>query len=109
MQASREKEETFRQLYEDYNTVLKRLSMAENTIDEMRLGANVNLFSEGPRPGRAEEGVLPGPQHAHTFTLGRVRTASLSGVGGQGGPLGSSTLGEMGEIEVSSSQMGEAW
>jgi len=79
-QLNKEKEETFKQLYVDYNTVLKRLSMAENTIDEMRLGAKVNLYSDGPTPGRAEPGTLPGPLHGHTFALGRGRTASLGNV-----------------------------
>uniref|UniRef100_A0A8D3AUV9 AT-hook-containing transcription factor n=1 Tax=Scophthalmus maximus TaxID=52904 RepID=A0A8D3AUV9_SCOMX len=39
------------QLQEEYNILLTKYAESENTIDRLRLGARVNLYSEPPKPG----------------------------------------------------------
>lgn len=46
-------DETYHQLQIEYNSLLKKYAEAENTIDELRLGAKVTLFSDSPVPPTA--------------------------------------------------------
>ena len=48
-----EREEFARQLQLDYDTLLGKYAQAENTIDQLRLGAKVNLFGDEPVPSEA--------------------------------------------------------
>lgn len=41
------------QLQEDYHKLLTKYAEAENTIDQLRLGAKVNLYSDPPKPSHS--------------------------------------------------------
>ncbi|XP_061867748.1 microtubule organization protein AKNA isoform X3 [Colius striatus] len=49
------------QLQDDYHRLLTKYAEAENTIDQLRLGARVSLYADPPQPSRS-------------FTVGRVGT-----------------------------------
>ncbi len=45
----------YKRLQEEYDILLAKHAQAENTIDQLRIGARVNLFSDGPIPNQAVE------------------------------------------------------
>ena len=73
----RENEETLTQLQIEYNALLRRHAEAENTIDELRLGAKVNLYSDSPTPQQGQMGSLAAPHHAQTLSIARMGAGSL--------------------------------
>lgn len=71
-------DETYKQLQIEYQTLLKKYAEAENTIDELRLGAKVKLYGlEGPGP--ASSG-LPTAQQAASLPNGALGSAVVTSV-----------------------------
>ena len=48
-------DELYHKLQSEYDTLLTKHALAENTIDQLRIGARVNLFSDGPTPHQAQQ------------------------------------------------------
>ena len=48
-------DELYEKLQSEYDTLLAKHAQAENTIDQLRIGARVNLFSDGPPLHQAEQ------------------------------------------------------
>lgn len=58
------------QLQEDYHKLLTKYAEAENTIDQLRLGAKVNLYSDPPRPSHSiHAGTMPQGTKVLSFTI----------------------------------------
>lgn len=70
--------ETYQQLQVGYLTLLKENAEIKNTVDSMRLGAEVKLITTAPPPVSVETGTLPPARHANIFTLSKMSTPSLS-------------------------------
>ncbi|XP_005880985.1 PREDICTED: AT-hook-containing transcription factor isoform X2 [Myotis brandtii] len=58
------------QLQEDYHKLLTKYAEAENTIDQLRLGAKVNLYSDPPKPSHSiHTGMVSQGTKVLTFTI----------------------------------------
>ncbi|XP_022356052.1 AT-hook-containing transcription factor isoform X1 [Enhydra lutris kenyoni] len=58
------------QLQEDYHKLLTKYAEAENTIDQLRLGAKVNLYSDPPQPSHSiHTGTVPQGTKVLSFTI----------------------------------------
>ncbi|XP_058999503.1 microtubule organization protein AKNA isoform X1 [Mustela lutreola] len=58
------------QLQEDYRKLLTKYAEAENTIDQLRLGAKVNLYSDPPQPNHSiHTGTVPQGTKVLSFTI----------------------------------------
>lgn len=58
------------QLQEDYHKLLTKYAEAENTIDQLRLGAKVNLYSDPPQPSHSiHMGTMPQGTKVLAFTI----------------------------------------
>ncbi|KAM5328125.1 microtubule organization protein AKNA isoform 1-T2 [Glossophaga mutica] len=58
------------QLQEDYHKLLTKYAEAENTIDQLRLGAKVNLYSDPPQPSHSVcTGTVPQGTKVLSFTI----------------------------------------
>ncbi|XP_039095587.1 microtubule organization protein AKNA isoform X3 [Hyaena hyaena] len=58
------------QLQEEYHKLLTKYAEAENTIDQLRLGAKVNLYSDPPQPSHSiHEGTVPQGTKVLSFTI----------------------------------------
>ena len=88
-----ENEETLTQLQKEYNALLRKYAEAENTIDELRLGAKVNLYSDSPTPQQGQLGSMGGAHHAQTLSIGRMGSGSLTVPAGGHGYI-NSAVGE---------------
>jgi len=77
----KEKELTLEQLQKEYNNLLKKHATAENLIDELRLGAKVTLYSDGPEAGQAQMGSMPPAQHGQVFNIPQPGLATVGTVG----------------------------
>ncbi|NXC90484.1 AKNA factor, partial [Cercotrichas coryphoeus] len=63
---------------DDYHKLLTKYAEAENTIDQLRLGARVNLFSDPPQPSRSlAVGTVASGSRVMTFSIPQARTAAL--------------------------------
>ncbi|XP_011947477.1 PREDICTED: AT-hook-containing transcription factor isoform X3 [Cercocebus atys] len=68
--------ELVHQLQEDYHRLLTKYAEAENTIDQLRLGAKVNLFSDPPQPSHSiHTGMVPQGTKVLSFTIPQPRSA----------------------------------
>ncbi|XP_044515710.1 microtubule organization protein AKNA [Gracilinanus agilis] len=68
--------ELVQQLQEDYHKLLTKYAEAENTIDQLRLGAKVNLYSDPPKPSRGiQMGTMPLGTKVMSFTIPQARVA----------------------------------
>nr|XP_012624273.1 AT-hook-containing transcription factor isoform X1 [Microcebus murinus]XP_012624274.1 AT-hook-containing transcription factor isoform X1 [Microcebus murinus] len=68
--------ELVHQLQEDYHRLLTKYAEAENTIDQLRLGAKVTLYSDPPRPSRSfHSGTVPQGTQVLSFTIPQPRSA----------------------------------
>ena len=85
----RENEETLTQLQKEYNSLLRKYAEAENTIDELRLGAKVSLYSDSPTPQQGQLGSLATAHHAQTLSMGRIGAGSLTVPSGSHGYISS--------------------
>ncbi|XP_051892750.1 microtubule organization protein AKNA isoform X2 [Pristis pectinata] len=66
------------QLQEDYRRLLTKYAEAENTIDRLRIGAKVNLFTDPPKPGHSFQGPsLNRPSKVMTFAISYPQKAEL--------------------------------
>ncbi|KFO26770.1 AT-hook-containing transcription factor [Fukomys damarensis] len=66
--------ELVHQLQEDYHRLLTKYAEAENTIDQLRLGAKVTLYSDLPQPSRnIHEGTVPQGTKVLSFTIPQPR------------------------------------
>ncbi|XP_005055496.2 PREDICTED: AT-hook-containing transcription factor [Ficedula albicollis] len=66
------------QLQDDYHKLLTKYAEAENTIDQLRLGARVSLFSDPPQPSRSlAMGTVASGSRVMTFSIPQARTAAL--------------------------------
>ncbi|TRZ18918.1 hypothetical protein HGM15179_008175 [Zosterops borbonicus] len=66
------------QLQEDYHKLLTKYAEAENTIDQLRLGARVSLFSDPPQPSRSlAVGTVATGSRVVTLSIPQARTAAL--------------------------------
>ena len=50
-----EASELYQKLQSEYDVLLAKHAEAENTIDQLRIGARIDLFSDGPIPHQAEQ------------------------------------------------------
>ena len=50
--------ELVQQLQKEYDSLLSKYALAELTIDQMRLGARVNIHADSPTPLNAQPGVV---------------------------------------------------
>ncbi|XP_065734927.1 microtubule organization protein AKNA [Phocoena phocoena] len=58
------------QLQEDYHKLLTKYAEAENTIDQLRLGAKVNLYLDPPQPSHSiHTGTMPQGTKVLSFTM----------------------------------------
>lgn len=53
-----EANDLYQRLQEEYDNLLAKHAQAENTIDQLRIGARIDLFSDGPKPHQAVESHL---------------------------------------------------
>ncbi|ESP01702.1 hypothetical protein LOTGIDRAFT_70232, partial [Lottia gigantea] len=44
--------ELVQQLQKDYDSLLSKYALAELTIDQMRLGAKINVYADSPTPNQ---------------------------------------------------------
>ncbi|NXA40482.1 AKNA factor, partial [Eudromia elegans] len=66
-------------LQDDYHKLLTKYAEAENTIDQLRLGAKVSLYADPPRPSHSVHvGTLGTSSKVMAFSIPRVRTAAIS-------------------------------
>ncbi|KAM7003622.1 LOW QUALITY PROTEIN: microtubule organization protein AKNA [Passerculus sandwichensis] len=66
------------QLQDDYHKLLTKYAEAENTIDQLRLGARVSLFSDPPQPSRSlAVGTVSTGSRVMTLSIPQARTAAL--------------------------------
>ncbi|XP_064533205.1 microtubule organization protein AKNA isoform X2 [Pseudopipra pipra] len=66
------------QLQDDYHKLLTKYAEAENTIDQLRLGARVSLFSDPPQPSRSlAVGTVGTGCRVMTLSIPQARTAAL--------------------------------
>ncbi|NXQ24570.1 AKNA factor, partial [Alaudala cheleensis] len=63
---------------DDYHKLLTKYAEAENTIDQLRLGARVSLFSDPPQPSRSlTMGTVGTGSRVMTLSIPQARTAAL--------------------------------
>ncbi|XP_063116213.1 microtubule organization protein AKNA isoform X2 [Cavia porcellus] len=68
--------ELVHQLQEDYHKLLTKYAEAENTIDQLRLGAKIHLYSDPPRPSQSiHMGTVPQGTKVLSFTIPQPRSA----------------------------------
>ncbi|NXM36036.1 AKNA factor, partial [Oxyruncus cristatus] len=65
-------------LQDDYHKLLTKYAEAENTIDQLRLGARVSLFSDPPQPSRSlAVGTVGTGCRVMTLSIPQARMAAL--------------------------------
>ncbi|XP_078498126.1 microtubule organization protein AKNA [Lissotriton helveticus] len=75
----RQATELVHQLQEDYNKLLTKYAEAENTIDRLRLGAKVNLYSDPPKPSHSVQmGAVSQGSKVMAFTIPHSQVAQFS-------------------------------
>ncbi|XP_068929948.1 microtubule organization protein AKNA [Petaurus breviceps papuanus] len=68
--------ELVQQLQEDYHKLLTKYAEAENTIDQLRLGAKVNLYSDPPKASHGvHRGSMPQGTKVMSFTIPQAKMA----------------------------------
>ncbi|XP_064325178.1 microtubule organization protein AKNA [Phalacrocorax carbo] len=72
----RQATELVQQLQDDYHKLLTKYAEAENTIDQLRLGARVSLYADPPRPSRSLTVGTGCPVMA--LSIPQARTAAFS-------------------------------
>ncbi|KAM6296916.1 LOW QUALITY PROTEIN: microtubule organization protein AKNA [Aegotheles albertisi] len=75
----RQATELVQQLQDDYHKLLTKYAEAENTIDQLRLGARVNLYADPPQPSRSlAVGTVATGCQVVALSIPRARTAAFS-------------------------------
>ncbi|KAG8554444.1 hypothetical protein GDO81_003798, partial [Engystomops pustulosus] len=73
--------ELVHQLQEDYHKLLTKYAEAENTIDRLRLGAKVHLYSDPPQPSHSVQmGTTTSGAKVMEFSIPHPQTATFSSV-----------------------------
>uniref|UniRef100_A0A8C6W7I6 AT-hook transcription factor n=1 Tax=Nannospalax galili TaxID=1026970 RepID=A0A8C6W7I6_NANGA len=68
--------ELVHQLQEDYHKLLTKYAEAENTIDQLRLGAKVHLYSDPPKPSQSvHSGLVSQGSKVLSFTIPQPQSA----------------------------------
>ncbi|XP_057261850.1 microtubule organization protein AKNA [Pezoporus wallicus] len=71
--------ELVQQLQDDYHKLLTKYAEAENTIDQLRLGARVSLYSDPPQPSRSlAMGAMGAGGRVLALSMAQARTATFS-------------------------------
>ncbi|NXF75094.1 AKNA factor, partial [Sclerurus mexicanus] len=84
-------------LQDDYHKLLTKYAEAENTIDQLRLGARVNLFSDPPQPSRSlAVGTVGTACPVMTLSIPQARTAALGTATASASPAGARGASELG-------------
>lgn len=81
----KESEELYKRLQEDYDQLLTKYAQAENTIDHLRIGAKLNLYSDLPPPQQSTFVSVPRERQPQAFNFPRSNRADFSQVGLQNG------------------------
>ncbi|XP_054705114.1 microtubule organization protein AKNA isoform X8 [Grus americana] len=75
----RQATELVQQLQDDYHKLLTKYAEAENTIDQLRLGARVSLYADPPRPSRnLAVGTVGTGCQVMALSIPQPRTATVS-------------------------------
>ncbi|KAM6372448.1 LOW QUALITY PROTEIN: microtubule organization protein AKNA [Pluvialis apricaria] len=78
----RQATELVQQLQDDYHKLLTKYAEAENTIDQLRLGARVSLYADPPRPSRSltvgAVGAVGTGCRVTALSIPQARTAAFS-------------------------------
>ncbi|KAM4661803.1 microtubule organization protein AKNA isoform 2-T3 [Discoglossus pictus] len=73
--------ELVHQLQKDYHKLLTKYAEAENTIDRLRLGAKVSLYSDPPKPSQGTHmGLISQGSKPVEFTIPQTQVATISSV-----------------------------
>ncbi|KAM6117406.1 LOW QUALITY PROTEIN: microtubule organization protein AKNA [Phoenicopterus ruber ruber] len=74
----RQATELVQQLQDDYHKLLTKYAEAENTIDQLRLGARVSLYADPPRPSRSlAVGTVGTGCRVMALSIPQARTAAF--------------------------------
>ncbi|OXB80684.1 UNVERIFIED_CONTAM: hypothetical protein H355_005613 [Colinus virginianus] len=88
---------------DDYHKLLTKYAEAENTIDQLRLGAKVNLYSDPPLASRsAHAGTMGGGCRVMAFSIPRASAAAISTAPNPQLPVGGAPVLGPAELGVSS-------
>ena len=71
-------DEVYQRLQDDYDELLKKYAQAENTIDQLRIGAKLNLYSDLPPPQQSSFVNVTVHKQPGTFRFPRSSRAVLS-------------------------------
>ena len=74
----KETDEVYQRLQDDYDELLKKYAQAENTIDQLRIGAKLNLYSDLPPPQQSSFVNVTVHKQPGTFRFPRSSQAVLS-------------------------------
>ncbi|XP_035747918.1 LOW QUALITY PROTEIN: microtubule organization protein AKNA [Egretta garzetta] len=75
----RQATELVQQLQDDYRKLLMKYAEAENTIDQLRLGARVSLYADPPQPSRSlAVGTVGSGCRVVALSIPQARTAAFS-------------------------------
>ncbi|KAM6192921.1 microtubule organization protein AKNA [Sarcoramphus papa] len=75
----RQATELVQQLQDDYHKLLTKYAEAENTIDQLRLGARVSLYADPPQPSRSlTVGTVGTGCRVMALSIPQARTAAFS-------------------------------
>ncbi|KAM9256735.1 LOW QUALITY PROTEIN: microtubule organization protein AKNA [Cariama cristata] len=75
----RQATELVQQLQDDYHKLLTKYAEAENTIDQLRLGARVSLYADPPQPSRSlAVGTVGTGCRVMALSIPQARTAAFS-------------------------------
>lgn len=74
----KERDEVYQRLQDDYDELLKKYAQAENTIDQLRIGAKLNLYSDLPPPQQSSFVNVSVHKQPGVFRFPRSSQAVLS-------------------------------
>jgi len=74
----KETDEVYQRLQDDYDELLKKYAQAENTIDQLRIGAKLNLYSDLPPPQQSSSVNATVHKEPGVFRFPRSSQAVLS-------------------------------
>ncbi|XP_074654583.1 uncharacterized protein LOC141908433 [Tubulanus polymorphus] len=73
----KQQDEVIQQLQDDYDKLLTKYALAEVTIDQLRLGAKLNLYSDSPTPVQFSTGHVPSAHHVSAFNISHMTQAGM--------------------------------
>ena len=74
----KETDEVYQRLQDDYDELLKKYAQAENTIDQLKIGAKLNLYSDLPPPQQSSVVNVSVHRQPEVFRFPRSNQAVLS-------------------------------